>query len=54
MSKKSWDEMEEEKRESACEYTDYPICPYCGYEHDMDTSFRSSLPFQDDDGTEPF
>lgn len=37
MNEKSWDEMEEEERESACEYTGNPICPYCGYEHDMDT-----------------
>lgn len=37
MNEKSWDEMEEEERESACEYTEYPICPYCGHKHDYDT-----------------
>ena len=34
---RNWENMEEEEREMACDYTEYPICPYCGYEYDMDT-----------------
>ena len=37
MNEKSWDEMEEEERERASEYTSFPICPYCGYKHELDT-----------------
>lgn len=37
MSEKSWEEMNENERERACNYSSCPVCPYCGHIHDMDT-----------------
>lgn len=34
---RNWENMEEEERQMACDYTKHPICPYCGYEYDSDT-----------------